>query len=144
MTVWVPGRFTAQSETSAVWRSRRSNSSSTVPRIMAPGTKGVTQSDRAASNIHLCVIEIKQAHIAQHNAGERFIEFIQVDVILGHADILQRFFRHRGRSCQHDRGFRSYRRKTTDLRTERKTVVYGKSVSVGVDLGGSRIIKKKK
>src|SRR3546814_15279504 len=35
-------------------------------------------------------------------------------------------------------------RSVGDLETDRKSVVYGKSVSVRVDLGGPRIIKKNK
>src|SRR3546814_16443467 len=52
-----------------------------------------------------------------------------------------------GRVERHEDAFRSFGHGTIHksvTKTDRKSVVLGKSVSVRVDLGGSRIIKKKK
>src|SRR3546814_16398491 len=43
-----------------------------------------------------------------------------------------------------DRRYRARRRRIPRIAADRKSVVEGKSVSVRVDLGGRRIIKKKK
>ncbi len=60
--------------------------------------------DRATVHVRNPGIDIQVFHVAQGDAGERFVDLPQVDVVLLQAGFLQRFLRRRTRADEHDDG----------------------------------------
>src|SRR5262249_55221425 len=108
MIVAVPMPAPMHSVTSAVERSRRSNSSMTVPRIMAPvAPRGSPVGIPPAVDVDLGRIEIESLAIAQHHGCKRLVDFDEIDVVERHLRLRQNLLRHVNGPGQHDCGLRA-------------------------------------
>src|SRR3984893_4747111 len=63
--------------------------------------------DGAAVDVHLGVVEIERLHVAQHHRRERFVELDQIDIVDGHAGLLEHLAGDVDRAGKHDRGLRA-------------------------------------
>ncbi len=90
------------SVTSAVLRSRRSSFvQHRTEDHRAGGAERVAHGDGAAIDVHPVVRNVESLHVAQHDGGEGFVEFKEIDVGKLHAGALQQLFGDVDGACQH-------------------------------------------
>src|SRR6266446_5493760 len=69
----------------------------------------MAERDPAAVDIDSIRIDPKRARCLQHDAGEGFIDFPQIDVVRFHACQMQSFFARQSRRGEHDNRLASHR-----------------------------------
>src|SRR6516164_6304186 len=71
----------------------------------AGGAERMAHGNGAAVHVDLVVRNVERLHVTQDNRGKSLVELVEVNVLYGHAGLLEHLLGDRDRACQHDRGF---------------------------------------